>query len=228
MIVATMSLQEKLAHVRADHERVLNKFDKKVKELRHELKASSKKHPRMHQEDYNSPRNIDWLVTVRITKKSEKVFMTAWWQLTGTGIEAFSLSPDTAFYFDSHFFQRYREHESDIVGAVDNMKQFLRRNYDITIKKLDTQRYGMQEAAGVAREGLFRGTVRPGNIVACDTFLPDPGLNKGQQAQKQEMDFHAETKDWSAAQMQQYGKWLEEKIRKLQDEGVLGTGTNEP
>lgn len=214
-----MSLLEKLAHVRADHESVLRKFEKKVGELHHALKASSNKKPRMYQADYNSPRNIDWLVTVRITKKSEKVFMTAWWQLTGTGIEAFTLSPDTAFYFDSHFFQRYREHESGIVDAVPNMKTFLLANYDITLKRLDTERHGMQEVAGVARQGLFKGTVRPGGIVACDTFLPDPGLNKGQQALKAEMDWHAATKEWSKAQMQQYGKWLEEKIRKLEDEG---------
>ena len=219
MIVATMSLEEKLAHVRTDQESVLRKFDKKVKELRHALKASSHKKPRMHQADYNSPRHIDWLVTVRITKKSEKVFMTAWWQLTGIGIEAFALSPGTAFYFDSHFFQRYRTHESGIVEAVPNMKTFLLANYDITVKRLDTERHGMQEAAGVARQGLFKGTVRPGGIIACDTFLPDPGLNKGQQAIKQEMDFHAATKEWSTAQKLQYKAWIDDMLRQLGDEG---------
>ena len=219
IIVASMSLEEKLAHVRGDQESVLRKFEKKVKELRHALKASTSKHPRQHQEEYNSSSNIDWLVTVRITKKNEKVFMTAWWHLKDIGLEAISLAPTSAFYFDSHFFQRYREHESGIRDAVPNMKAFLLANYDITVKRLGTERHGKEEVAGVARQGLFRGTVRPGGIIACDTFLPDPGLNKGQQALKAQMDFHAATKDWSAVQLQQHRAWANELLNQLRDEG---------
>ncbi len=212
MIVSSMSLEEKLAHVRADFDSVMRKYDRIIAQERHAWKTSRDKIPRIHQSDYQSPRRIEWVVTVRSAKKNDHVFLAAWWQLAGVGVEAFCLSPTGAFYFDTHFFQRYRVRESDVVGAVENIKTFLRTNYDITTKRLDTERHGLQEAAGVAAEGLLVGTVRPGNIIACDTFLSQEMLRTDQLALQQELQFHAHTKHWPAARMQQFRNWLNEKL----------------
>lgn len=212
MIVSSMSLEEKLAHVRGDVDSVMRKYQKLIASEHRAFKTSRTKQPRIHQSDYRSPRRIEWVVTLRSTKKSDKLFLNAWWHVEGVGLEAFCLSPTTAFYFDTHFFQRYRVRESAVSGAVENMKLFLRTNYDVTVKKLDTYRHGLQEAAGVAHEGLFVGTVRSGDIVACDTFLSKEMLGTDQQRLLRELHFHAHTKDWSPARMMQFGKWIEEKL----------------
>ncbi|MBK7382475.1 MAG: hypothetical protein IPI81_03945 [Flavobacteriales bacterium] len=218
MVVASMSLEEKLAHVRVDYASIMRKYDRIITQLRHTIKASRDKHPRIHQSEYFSPRRIEWVVTVRSTKKQDHVFMSAWWQLAGVGVEAFTLAPNAAFYFDTHFFQRYRVRESEIKAVAENIKGFLRTNYDVTTKRLDTYRHGLQEAAGVAAEGLFVGTVRPGNIIACDTFLSNEMLREDQQALQRELHFHAHTKHWPAARMQQFGRWLDEKLGELGEE----------
>ncbi|MBL0045050.1 MAG: hypothetical protein IPP33_11865 [Flavobacteriales bacterium] len=218
MIVATMSLEEKLARVRADVARVLRKYERKVAEMQRAMKVSRNKVPTLHHAYYPSPDHIDWIVTIRCTKKRDKVFLTAWWHINGVGLEAMVLGVDSAFYFDSHFFQRYRIRESDVVGAADNLRTFLRANYDITMKRLDTERHGMREAAGVAHDGLFVGTVRSVGIIAFDTYLSNDMLRGDQQALQRELQYHAHTKDWNAARLQQYRKWLDEVARMFDDE----------
>jgi hypothetical protein len=204
-----MSMQEKLAHVRGDVDSIMRKYEKLTASERHAFKISRKKEPRLHQSDYRSPRRVDWVITLRSSKKSDNLYMSAWWQVQGIGVEAFCLSPTSAFYFDTHFFQRYRIRESDVPGAADNIKRFLRINYDVVTKTLDTERYGMKEVAGIASEGLFLGTLRPGGIVACDTFLSNEMLREDQQALQRELQFHAHTKEWSKVRMDQYGKELQ-------------------
>ena len=215
MIVTSMSLQDKLAHVREVVASVKRKYDKLITSERHAFKTARIKTPRIHQSDYRSPGRVDWVVTLRSTKKSDRLFLNAWWQVQGVGVEAFCLSDKGAFYFDTHFFQRYRIRESDVTGAADNIKRFLRANYDVTIKRLDTERHGMQEVAGVAAEGLFVGTMRPGAIVACDTFLSNDMLREDQQELQRELQFHAHTKHWSKARMDQFGKELQKVLASI-------------
>ncbi len=215
MIVPSMSLQDKLAHVQEEMVSVRRKYEKLIAKEQHAFKASRDKRPRIHQSDYRSPGRVDWIVTLRSAKNSDKMFMSAWWQVQGIGVEAFCLSPKGAFYFDTHFFQRYRLRESDVPGAADNIKRFLRTNYDVVTKTLDTERHGMNEVAGIAAEGLFLGTMRPGGIVACDTFLSNDMLREDQQALQRELQFHAHTKDWSKARMDQFGKEIQKVLTAL-------------
>ena len=56
MIVATMSLEEKLARVRADVARVLRKYERKVAEMQRAMKVSRNKVPTLHHAHYLSPR----------------------------------------------------------------------------------------------------------------------------------------------------------------------------
>ena len=218
MIVATMSLEEKLVRVRAEVERVLRKHERKVAEMQRAVKISRDKAPRIHQADYRSPDQIDWVVTIRCTKKRDKVFLAAWWHIKGVGLEAMILGVDSAFYLDSHFFQRYRIRESDVVGAADNLRTFLRANYDVTTKHLDSERHGMREVAGVAQEGLLVGTIRPTGIIAFDTYLSNDMLRGDQQALQQELQFHATTKDWKPARLQQYRSMVDELLRMFEEE----------
>ena len=51
--------------------------------------------------------------------------------------------------------------------------------------------------------------MRPGDIVACDTFLSNDMLREDQQELQRELQFHAHTKDWPKARMVQYGKELQ-------------------
>lgn len=204
MIVATMNLQEKLAHVRSDVDRVLRKHRPTMDRLRHELRASRDKSPRLHFLDYRSPALINWLVTLHCAKKIERIYLTAWWHVQGAGLEAFNLAPDGAFYFDTHFFQRYRVRESGQEDVLGNMAQFLLVNHDITMKRLPTERHGLTEVVGVAREGLFLGTERPGNILACDTYLSVDMLRPEQRQLHRLLQYQAATKHWSAVQRQQH------------------------
>lgn len=220
MIVASMSLEEKLAHVQSELRAVNNKFRDLIGTEEHAFKIDPGKRPRVVHRDYTSPKRIQWTVALRTTKRSSRLFLSAWWQIQHVGIEAFVLHPDGAFYFDTHFFQRYRIRESEVEPSVENLKTFLRTNYDITMKHLTTQRFGLQEAAGVAVEGLFVGTVRPGNIIACDTFLSDGILFQDQKQLQDQLRFHAATKEWSPVQLKQYGKWLNEKIAELEALGL--------
>jgi hypothetical protein len=74
MIVSSMSLEEKLAHVRGDVDSVMRKYQKLIASEHRALKTSRTKQPRIHQSDYRSPRRIEWVVTLRSTKKSDKFF----------------------------------------------------------------------------------------------------------------------------------------------------------
>ncbi len=217
MIVATMDLDEKHAHVRAEVDRVLRKHQRTVDELRRALRTSRDKQVRIHQSDYRSPAQVDWVVTVRVGKKSERIFLSAWWHVVGAGLEALTLSPTGGFYFDSHFFQRYRLRETDVQDPVANLKRFLRTNYDVTMKVLDTERHGLREAAGLAREGLYLGTVRNGGLLACDTYLAQDMLHADQQRLAIELSAHAATKDWSDARRQQFKAWAAVNMKPLLD-----------
>ena len=201
MIVASMNLEEKLAHVRRDVDRVMRKHQEPMDRLRHALRASRDKSTRLKHLSYSSPSRIEWIVTLRCSKKVERIYLTAWWQVDGAGLEAFNLAEDTAFYFDTHFFQRYRIRESAITDALGNMRQFLETNHDLTMKRLDTERHGLKEAVGVAQEGLFLGTQRPGNIIACDTYLAYDMLRADQRTLHQELQHHAATKYWTPARL---------------------------
>jgi len=172
--------------------------------LRHQLRASRDKSPRLHFHDYRSPAQINWLVTLHCAKKAERMFLTAWWHAKGLGLEAFNVMPDGAIYFDTHFFQRYRERESEQEDVLGNMAQFLLINHDITLKRLPTMRHGLPEVVGISREGLFLGTERPGAIFACDTYLSVDMLRPDQLRLYSEMQHHAATKYWSGVQRQQH------------------------
>ena len=212
MIVATMNLQEKLAHVRSDVDRVLRKHRPAMDRLRHALRASRDKTPRLEFLDYRSPALINWLVTLHCAKKSERIYLTAWWHVHGLGLEAFNLAPDGAFYFDTHFFQRYRVRESGQEDVLGNMAQFLLVNHDITMKRLPTERHGLPQVVGISREGLFLGTERPGAIFACDTYLSVDMLRPEQLSLYNEMQHHAATKYWSAVQRQQHIAAIKEQL----------------
>lgn len=217
MIVATMDLDEKHAHVRGEVERVRRKYVRTVEQLRRELRTSRDKHDRMHQSDYRSPAGVDWVVTVRVGKRSERLFLSAWWHVVGAGLEALTLSPTGGFYFDSHFFQRYRLRETEVVDPVANLKRFLRTNYDVTMKLLDTERHGLREAAGVAQEGLYLGTVRSGGLLACDTYIAHHMLRADQRALAMELAGHAATKHWPEGRRQQFRAWVDAHLQPLLD-----------
>ena len=219
MIVPAMSLEEKLAHAREDLVRVQRKYLKQLERMEHDIRSSRDKTPRVFHDEYRSPLKNHWFVTMRVTKKHERMFAAVWWQFPETGLEAMTVTPEgSCFYFDTHFFQRYRERETKETGALDNMRRFFFTNYDITMKMLDTERHGLKEAVGIAREGLFVGTVRPGGIVACDTFLSEEMLRKDQKELHLELQHHAHARNLSGVQLQQMRQWAGDVLKILGDE----------
>ncbi len=218
MMVPTMPLEAKLAHAREDLRSVQNKYDRKITELERAVKKSRDKKPEVFQDDYESPRHNNWMVTLRATKKSTKFFAATWWHYPKTGLEALTVRPDGAcFYFDTHFFQRYRKRESEVVDARDNMRLFFRTNYDMAVKRLDTYRHGLREAAGVGAEGLLLGTVRPGDIIACDTFIGQDMLRKDQVELQARLRNEAHWLTLSPVQLQQMRAWMEDVLKDLED-----------
>ncbi|MBK8499228.1 MAG: hypothetical protein IPL52_10500 [Flavobacteriales bacterium] len=174
-----MTLEEKLAHARVDLSKVLNKFMGRAHKLEHAFKTSRTKAPMQFQEVYTSPNKNNWLVTVRATKGHLNFYTLVWWQYPGVGLEALHVKPDgVTFYLDTHFFQRYRERHAKIPGAVDNLKAFFWRNFDIHVKQLDSLHQGKPAIAGVVPDGLVLGTMRPGDVVSCDTFLSPDDLSE--------------------------------------------------
>ncbi len=214
-----MSLEEKLEHAREDLESVQRKYAHQLKKIEHDLAASRDKSVRMFHDDYRSPLKNNWLITIRVTKKRARMYPVVWWQFAETGLGAMTVTPDgSTFFFDTHFLQRYRERESAVPEAIGNMRLFFRTNHDITMKLLDTYRHGLREAAGIAVEGLFLGTVRPGGIIGCDTFLSQDMLHKDQQALRIELEHHAHSKHLSTAQLAQMRRWSEDLLRVINEQ----------
>lgn len=170
MIVATMSLEEKAAHVRAEVPSVMRKFDSIIgKGERTVRKARGMRSLEEHY-TYQSPRGIDWEVTVVCAKNSSVLFMTAWWHLERVGLEAMSLAPLHTYYFDTHFFQRYRERFSGTADPAANVRAFIQNNYDLKCMVLKSERHGHREVLVAGNDGLMLGTQRNG-VLACDTYL---------------------------------------------------------
>jgi hypothetical protein len=204
MMVPAMPLEAKLAHAREDLVRVQRKYDRKITELERAVKKSRDKKPQLFQDDYPSPGRNNWLVTLRATKKSTTMYTVVWWHYPKTGLEALTVKPDGAsFYFDSHFFQRYRIRESAVADPHDNMRRFFRTNYDMAVKPMQSTRHGLREAAGVAAEGMLLGTVRTGGIIACDTFLSQDMLRKDQVELQERLKHEAYWLTLSPVQLQQ-------------------------
>jgi hypothetical protein len=178
MIVPAMTLEEKLAHARADLNKVLSKFMGRAEKMDHAFKASRTKLPLQFQEAYASPNKNNWLVTARATKRQLYFYSLVWWQYPGLGLEALYVRPEgMSFYLDTHFFQRYRERHAHVPGAVDNLRAYFKRNYDLHVKLLDTLHHGKPAVAGIVADGLVLGTLRPGEVVSCDAFLSPADLS---------------------------------------------------
>lgn len=181
MIVATMSLEEKEAHVRGEVASVMRKFAAPMDRVRRSLRKTPGQRTLVRHFSYRSPRGMQWEVTAYCAKKYDKIFMTAWWHLDGVGLEAMALGPNDTYYFDTHFFQRYRERYSCTTSPTENLRGFLKSNYDLTCMVLKSERHGYRQVLVACNDGLILGTQRHG-VLACDTYLSPKQLRPDQQA----------------------------------------------
>jgi hypothetical protein len=224
LIVPAMTLDEKLAHARVDLNKVLNKYSGRAQKLDHAFKASRSKAPMQFQESYLSPNKNNWLVTVRATKAHLNFYTLVWWQYPGVGLEALYVKPEgMSFYLDTHFFQRYRERHAKVPGAVDNLKAYFWRHFDIHVKMLDTLHQDKPAIAGIVRDGLVLGTMRRSEVVSCDTFLSPDDLSEKKTHVLQELSTAVLVKQMGPQQRQALLRTMEETLAMLDAQlGELG------